>query len=116
MGPKTLAMTLVMPLLSALFICCGIFGGYQVGVGLMGIDRGTFLTSLESNVDFRNDVSASILKALLFGIIAGLVATYRGYKCTPTSAGVSSATTSTVVTASVTVLISNYFFTALWGV
>lgn len=115
-GPKALAMTLVMPMLSGLFICSGIFGGYLVGVGLMGIDAGTYLTSMESAIDFRGDVSGSILKALLFGVIVGLVSTYRGYKSAPTSAGVSAATTSTVVTASVVVLISDYFFTALWGV
>ena len=115
-GPKAFAMTLVMPLLSALFICSGMFGGYLVGVGLMGIDAGTYVTSMESSINFRSDVSGSILKALLFGVIVGLVATYRGYKSAPTSAGVSVATTSTVVTASVAVLISDYFFTALWGV
>jgi phospholipid/cholesterol/gamma-HCH transport system permease protein len=115
-GPKALAMTLVMPMLSGLFICAGIFGGYLVGVGLMGIDSGTYLTSMESSINFRSDVSGSILKALLFGVLVGLVSTYRGYKCAPTSAGVSAATTSTVVTASVAVLIFDYFFTALWGV
>ncbi len=115
-GPKAVTMALVMPLLSALFITCGIFGGYLVGVGLMGIDGGTFLTSLESNINFRHDIIGSILKALLFGVIVGLVSTYKGYKCAPTSSGVSSATTSTVVTASVAVLISDYFFTALWEV
>ena len=82
----------------------------------MGIDAGTYVTSMESSINFRSDVSGSILKALLFGVIVGLVATYRGYKSAPTSAGVSAATTSTVVTASVAVLISDYFFTALWGV
>ena len=67
-------------------------------------------------VDFRNDVAGSLLKALLFGWIVGLVATYRGYTSAPTSEGVSSATTSTVVISSVSVLIADYIFTALWGV
>jgi len=45
-----------------------------------------------------------------------LIATYRGYSCEPTSAGVSTATTSTVVVGSVSILIFDYFITALWGV
>ena len=49
-------------------------------------------------------------------IIIGLIATYRGYHAAPTSAGVSAATTSTVVVASVSILIFDYFVTALWGV
>ncbi|GIW41404.1 MAG: ABC transporter permease [Candidatus Binatia bacterium] len=114
--PKALAMTAVMPLLSALFIVCGIFGGYLVGVVLMGLDGGTYLTSLETNVDFVDDVLGSLLKALVFGALVGLVATYRGYTAAPTSAGVSSATTSTVVVGSVTILVFDYFITALWGV
>ena len=114
--PKALAMVAVMPLLSALFIVCGLAGGYLVGVGLMGLDGGNYLASLESAVDFRDDVLSSLLKAVIFGVLVGLVATYRGYNATPTSAGVSAATTSTVVVASVSILIFDYFVTALWGV
>ena len=114
--PKAWAMICVMPLLSALFIVTAIGGGYVVGVGLMGIDGGTYMSSLENAVDFGNDVAGSILKALIFGVLVGLISTYRGYSAAPTSAGVSAATTSTVVIASVSVLIFDYFITALWGV
>ena len=114
--PKALAMIVVMPLLSALFIVFGLLGGYMVGVNLMGLDGGNYLTSLESAIDFSDDIAGSLLKALLFGVLVGLIATYRGYTSRPTSAGVSAATTSTVVVASVAVLIFDYFFTALWGV
>ncbi len=114
--PKMLAMICVMPLLSALFIVCGLGGGYLVGVHLMGVDSGSYVSSLQSAVVFYDDVVGSFLKALVFGILVGLVATYRGYTCAPTSAGVSAATTSTVVVASVSILIVDYFITALWGV
>jgi len=94
----------------------GIFGGYLVGVGLMGVDGGAYMSSLETSVDFHDDVVGSLLKALVFGVVTGLIATYRGYTSRPTSAGVSAATTSTVVVASVTVLLVDYVITALWGV
>ena len=114
--PKALAMIAVLPLLSALFIVCGLAGGYLVGVGLMGLDGGNYLASLQSAVDFRADIGGSLLKALIFGVLIGLIATYRGYHAAPTSAGVSAATTSTVVVSSVSILIFDYFVTALWGV
>ena len=114
--PKALAMIVVMPLLSALFIVCGLAGGYLVGVGLMGLDGGNYLASLQSAVDFHDDILGSLLKALIFGVLVGLIATYRGYHAAPTSAGVSAATTSTVVVGSVSILIFDYFVTALWGV
>ncbi len=115
-GPRALGMTLVMPFLTAIFVVMGLLGGLIVGSGLMGIDSGTYMTSMESSIDFRNDVVGSFLKSIVFGLEVGLISTYRGYTCAPTSAGVSRSTTSTVVTASVCILISDYFITALWGV
>jgi phospholipid/cholesterol/gamma-HCH transport system permease protein len=114
--PKTVALLLVMPLLGSLFIVAALAGGYFVGVGLLGLDGGRYLSSLESAVRFRDDVLQSLVKALVFGAVVGLVATYRGYTSAPHAAGVSRATTSTVVTASVTILVFDYFITALWGV
>ncbi|MGH0036762.1 MAG: MlaE family lipid ABC transporter permease subunit [Myxococcota bacterium] len=114
--PKAVAMTLALPLLSAIFITCAVFGGFLVGSELLGVDGGTYFSSLEDSVDFREDVLGSLLKAWIFGMLIGLVATYRGYTCAPNSAGVSRATTSTVVVASVCILITDYFITALWGV
>ena len=114
--PRATAMTVVMPLLSALFIVAGIFGGYLIGVGLMGADAGAYISSIETSVDFYDDVVGSMLKATVFGLLVGLVSTYRGYTSAPTSAGVSAATTSTVVVGSVTILLVDYVITALWGV
>jgi phospholipid/cholesterol/gamma-HCH transport system permease protein len=114
--PKALAMSLAMPLLSALFIVAAVFGGYLVGVKLLGVDGGIYLTSLENAVEFGDDVLGSLLKAWVFGLLVGLVATYRGYTTERSSQGVSASTTSTVVTASVCILVADYVITALWGV
>ena len=112
--PRALAMTTVMPLLSALFIVCGLFGGYLVGVGLMGVDAGSYMSSLKSAVDFRDDVVGSLLKALVFGALIALVATYRGFTSGRSAEAVGRATTSTVVTASVCILLADYIVTSLW--
>ena len=63
-----------------------------------------------------NDVVGSFLKALVFGLLVGLIATYRGFTAAPSAEGVSRATTDTVVIGSVTTFIFDYFITALWGV
>ena len=83
---------------------------------LLGVDGGSYLSSLESAIVFSDDVLGSLLKSLVFGILVGLVSTYRGYTSAPTAAGVSASTTGTVVVASVWTLIIDYFITALWGV
>ncbi|HEX4054029.1 MAG TPA: MlaE family lipid ABC transporter permease subunit [Tepidisphaeraceae bacterium] len=115
-APKAVAMLVVMPLLTALFIVCGLAGGYVTGVGLMKGDPGSYMASLRYAVDFRNDVSVSLIKSIAFGALVSIIATYRGYTSTPTSEGVSAATTSTVVIASVSVLFLDYVITALWGI
>lgn len=114
--PKALAMLFAMPMLNALFIVFALFGGYVVGVELLGVDGGTYVTSMEESIDLRNDVAGTLLKSLVFGALVGAIATYRGYTSEPTAAGVSAATTGTVVTASVAVLVIDYMITALWGV
>jgi phospholipid/cholesterol/gamma-HCH transport system permease protein len=114
--PKALAMIAVMPLLSALFTVCGIFGGYLIDVRVMGLDAGRYMSSLQDAAEFHDDVLGSLLKALVFGGLVGLIATYRGFTTAPTSAGVSAATTSTVVVSSVSILVFDYVITALWGV
>jgi phospholipid/cholesterol/gamma-HCH transport system permease protein len=114
--PKALAMLLVMPMLNALFICLGLFGGYVVGVELLGLDGGTYISSMENAITWSDDVAGTLLKSMIFGALVGFIATYRGYTAEPTSAGVSAATTGTVVVGSVTVLLFDYVITALWGV
>jgi phospholipid/cholesterol/gamma-HCH transport system permease protein len=115
-APKALAMALAMPLLSALFIVSGLWGGYVVGVQFLGIDGGAYLAGLENSIRFGDDVVGSVLKSAIFGLLVGLIATFRGYTSEPNAAGVSRATNATVVAASVSTLIFDYFITALWGV
>ena len=48
-------------------------------------------------------------------LIVGLIATFRGYMSAPTAEGVSSATTTSVVIASLCILLADYVVTAFWG-
>ena len=114
-APKATAMIFAMPLLSTLFTLFGIFGGYLVGVLLLGGDAGSYISTLQDSVRFSEDVGGGLLKGGVFGVLVALIATYRGVTAQPTSAGVSGAATSTVVIASVATLVSDYFITALWG-
>jgi phospholipid/cholesterol/gamma-HCH transport system permease protein len=115
-SPKALALVLVMPLLTGMFIVFSLLGGYMIAVGLLGVDGASFTTTMESAVEFSRDIAQSFTKALVFGSLAGLIATYRGYISEPTAAGVSASTTSTVVIASVAILVFDFFVNGMWGV
>lgn len=113
--PKAIALTLSMPLLNALFVVFSIFGAYLVGVEMLGLSPGIYLAGLESAVIFETDIVGSLLKALLFGALVALIATFRGFTTGRSTAQVSASTTSTVVMSSVSILLADYVFTALWG-
>jgi phospholipid/cholesterol/gamma-HCH transport system permease protein len=114
--PRALALTVAMPLLNGLFIVLAIAGAYAIGVTVQGLDGGIFLSGLENAVRFTDDVDQSLFKSLVFGVLLGLIATYKGHSCAPDAAGVARATTSTVVTASVCILLADYVITAFWSV
>ncbi len=114
-GPKALAMLLAVPLLGCLFITFAIGGAWGVAVELRGMDSGVFLSGLETNVVFETDVLGSLLKDVVFAAIIALVATYRGFTSGRSAADVGRATTSTVVTASIWILLADFVVTAIWG-
>jgi phospholipid/cholesterol/gamma-HCH transport system permease protein len=113
-APKALALTLSLPLLSCLFIVFAILGAYLVGVVLLGLDSGVYFSALEQAVDFDPDVLGSLIKALVFGALISLIATYRGFTSGRSAEAVGRSTTSTVVTASVCILLADYVVTSLW--
>lgn len=115
-SPKIGATILSLPILTTLFTLAGMGGAYLVGVKLMGVDHGIFLSSITSAVVFRDDVALSLLKSVVFGVAIGWIATHHGFTAERSAAGVSRATTSTVVVSSVTILLVDYVVTALWGI
>lgn len=112
MAPRLIAGIIAVPLLTAIFITIGIFGGYVVGVGLLDLSSGTFISQMESAVEMT-DIISGFVKALVFGFIFGWVSCYKGYTCGFGAVGVNRATTQSVVIASVAVLVVDYFLTSI---
>ena len=112
-APRFWGGVISMPLLAALFSAMGIFGGYLVGVVLIGVDEGSFWSQMQATVDFREDIVNGIIKSFVFGVIVSWVAVFEGYDAEPTAEGVSGATTRTVVTSSLAILAADFVLTAL---
>jgi hypothetical protein len=99
--------------LSAIFTSLGIFGGYLIGVRLLGVDGGAYWSQIQNAATFEDDVLNGILKSLVFGVVASWIAVYQGYHSQPTSEGVSRATTNTVVISSLAILGLDFILTGL---
>jgi phospholipid/cholesterol/gamma-HCH transport system permease protein len=111
-APRFWAGIISMPLLAALFSAMGVFGGYLVGVVLIGVDNGAFWSQMQAAVDFRYDVMNGVVKSVVFGIAVSVIATFEGYDAPPTAEGVSRATTRTVVTSALVILALDLVLTA----
>jgi phospholipid/cholesterol/gamma-HCH transport system permease protein len=111
-APRFWAGVISMPLLAALFSAMGVFGGYVVGVVLIGVDEGSFWSQMQAAVDFRDDVMNGVIKSLVFGVTVTVISLFEGFDAPPTAEGVSGATTRTVVQSSLAILMLDFILTA----
>ena len=111
-APRFWAGVISMPLLAAMFSGMGVFGGYLVGVRLIGVDEGSFWSQMQDAVDFQEDILNGVIKSVVFGIAVSWIAVFEGYDAAPTAEGVSGATTRTVVNSSLSILALDFMLTA----
>lgn len=112
LAPRFWAGVFVMPWLAAVFSAVGVLGGWAVGVGMIGIDAGSFWSQMQNGVDVWRDVGNGMIKSVVFGFAVSFIAVLQGFAASPTPEGVSRATTRTVVMASLTVLGLDFILTA----
>ena len=112
-APRFWAGVISMPLLAGIFSMVGIFGGAMIGVDWLGIYEGSFWGNMQQAVNFRNDIVDGLIKSVVFGFVVSWIAVFQGYDATPTSEGISRATTRTVVYGSLAVLGLDFILTAV---
>jgi len=110
--PRIIAAVLVLPLLTAIFDFVGALGTILVGVKILDIEHAVFLQKIYYYVD-PSDIVQGLFKSIFFGLILSTVGCYKGYSARGGAAGVGRVTTEAVVIASVSILVADYFLTAL---
>ncbi|MBI4618712.1 MAG: ABC transporter permease [Desulfobacterales bacterium] len=110
--PRFLAALFVMPVLVILSDIIGIIGGYLVSVTLLGTNSTIYIKRTWDYMKL-DDIYTGLLKACVFGIIIATISCYQGFNTRGGAEGVGKATTKAVVLSSLTILISNYFITAM---
>lgn len=109
--PNLVAAMLALPILGIFFNVVGIWGGYAVGVRMLGVSGGTYLAEIAQYLDW-SDISGGLWKSFTFGIIICWVCCYKGYYTGYGAEGVSRATTQAVVLSSVLILVWDFFMTS----
>src|SRR5271170_2029094 len=111
-SPRMLAGIISFPLLTSVFDVIGIWGGYMIGVVLMGAPGSSYLNGIATYMTGR-DIITGLYKSLVFGVIVIWVCCYKGYNAKRMATGVSRATTEAVVLSSVLILAWDYFLTSI---
>jgi len=116
---------LVIPRVAACLVCIPTL---TVIACLMGIMGGMFLSSTELNIDGHfylarvltavevGDMISGFGKSVFFGFFIGIIACNNGMRVSGGADGVGLATTRTVVAASITILVSDFFLTKLFHI
>ena len=112
-SPRFWAGIISLPLLGLMFSLVGIYGGKLVGVDWLGVDEGTFWSGMQAAVELGEDVGQGFVKSLVLALVVTWIALFNGYDAKPTSAGISQATTRTVVHSSLAVLGLDFILTAV---
>ncbi len=91
----------------------GIYSGFLIGSVWLGVDEGSFWSQMQAKVDFQHDVLNGLIKSFIFGIVVTWIAVFEGYDATPTAAGVSEATTRSVVYSALAILALDFVLTSI---
>jgi phospholipid/cholesterol/gamma-HCH transport system permease protein len=112
-APKILACTIVLPVLTVFSIVVGIISGMLITMRELGVNP-TYYMNQVYNVLEISDFIGGVGKSAYFGMIIGLVGCYRGFTTVGGTVGVGKATTESVVTISLSILVADFFLTKLF--
>ena len=107
-APRLVALLLMMPLLTVTADVFGIIGGGTVATTLYGQAPETFVNSVRNGIT-ADDVLGGVIKPLVFAVLLGGIACRKGLSTEGGTVGVGRSTTSAVVTASIVVIIADFF-------
>jgi phospholipid/cholesterol/gamma-HCH transport system permease protein len=106
--PRTLAAFIMLPCLTLYGDIIGIACGYFYNVALMGVNRIIYLQNTLRYLELW-DIGSGLIKSAVFGVVIAVIGCWQGLKTEGGAEGVGRATTRTVVLASISILILNFF-------
>ncbi len=111
--PRALATILMLPVLTALADVLGILGGLAIAIVELQMTFQDYLTSIWNQLQI-SDIGSGLGKTFFFGFEIALIGCANGLRVQGGAAAVGLATTRTVVLASISILVSDFFLTKLF--
>jgi phospholipid/cholesterol/gamma-HCH transport system permease protein len=111
--PRVGALLIALPLLTVVADVVGLFGGMVMAVVEVGQSRAYFVSHALLALKVQ-DVTSGIGKSCFFAFFIGVIACYNGLRATGGADGVGKATTNTVVSASIAIIVSDFFLTKIF--
>src|SRR6185436_3066945 len=111
--PRVGALVIALPLLTAVADVIGLFGGMVMAISEIGQSRAYFVSHVLLALRVQ-DITSGIGKSIFFAVFIGIIACYNGLAATGGADGVGKATTNTVVTASIAIIVSDFFLTKIF--
>lgn len=107
-APRLFALIISLPLLTVIADMVGIGGGWVTATLLYGIPSGVFINAVRDGIT-SDDLIGGMVKPLVFAFIIGTIACAQGLSTEGGTVGVGRSTTRAVVTASIIVIVADYF-------
>ncbi len=111
--PRLLAVMVMLPILTVVADFIGVLGGLFISTTELRVSSDFYWNSLLYGM-VLNDLFSGLGKSAFFAFFIGIIACYNGLRVTGGADGVGRATTATVVAASITILIADFFLTKLF--
>jgi len=110
--PRVVATVIMLFFLSIISDLVGLAGGFVISYLLLGLNANQYWTTAYQSLRF-GDVFMGLTKPVVFGFIIASIGCYYGMTAKGGTQGVGRATTQAVVSASVLIVVSDFFITKL---
>jgi phospholipid/cholesterol/gamma-HCH transport system permease protein len=107
-APRLLAAFICMPMLCALFDFMAMVGSWFLCTKLVGLDHAVFMSKIRDTVEIHH-INEGLIKSAIFGLMFGVICTFKGFNTTGGAKGVGEATNRGVVISMVSIIIIDYF-------
>jgi len=112
-APRLIALAIVVPILTLYADFVGIFGSYLICVNKLGISSSMYINVTQEALKYK-DLFTGMFKTVFFGMIIAFVSCYEAFNVEGGAEGVGRATTRSVVTSFILIIVADCFFTALF--